>query len=418
MIAAIALFAVSIHGEPAPVTEEQADYEELPELKASEILRDTILNGPNHQVREEVSTASGANHFIIDSHFGVFEADGNEMLVRRVNEINAIAQLRDVSRTDQFKDALTKAAKSPLMAAKNIVTDPVGTIKNVPKGLGKFMKRAGETVKGLGKNKEESTTVDGSKAQSLIGFTEAKRKTAISLGVDPYSTNTVLQKELEGIAWASFAGGFSFKLATMPIGGGAGAALTVAEVSGSIEQALREKTPADLKMMNRKIFQEMGAKSADIEALLKNEAFSPTAQTALAFNLRALQGVANRGDSVRLAARKSSSEADAIFCVQTAALMGSLHKGDKPLARITLIDDFPICLAKDGTTVVALQWDYAAWTANAAVFSAKLHKFAEQPPANKQVLIAISGVISPRLRKEEEALGHQVMDRLAPGPLK
>src|SRR5437588_8302925 len=46
-------------------------YEELPELNASEILRDDILNGPYHKVREEVPTYSGANRFTIDSQFGV-----------------------------------------------------------------------------------------------------------------------------------------------------------------------------------------------------------------------------------------------------------------------------------------------------------------------------------------------------------
>jgi hypothetical protein len=104
-------------------------YEELPELKASEILRPEILNGPHHKVREEVSTYFGANHYVIDSEFGVFEAEGNEMLVRRVNEINAIAKLKEVSRTDQYKNALVTAAKAPVAAAKSIVTDPVNTVK-------------------------------------------------------------------------------------------------------------------------------------------------------------------------------------------------------------------------------------------------------------------------------------------------
>ena len=170
-------------------------FEELPVLNASEILLPEFLTGPHHKVREPVPTRFGANQFTIDSDFGVFEANGNEMLVRRINEINAIAQLRDVSRTDQFKDALAAAAKSPMAAAKNIVTDPANTIGNVPKGLMKFMSRAGESVKNVGK-KSESSAAEGSKAQQLIGFSDEKRKVAISLGVDPYSTNTVLQHEI------------------------------------------------------------------------------------------------------------------------------------------------------------------------------------------------------------------------------
>src|SRR5262245_52714016 len=97
---------------PTPATPESAnEYQTFPELKASEILRDDVLIGPHHQVREEVPTWSGANRFSIDSEFGAFEAEGNEMLLRRINEINAIAKLKEISRTDQYKAALAKSAK-------------------------------------------------------------------------------------------------------------------------------------------------------------------------------------------------------------------------------------------------------------------------------------------------------------------
>jgi hypothetical protein len=62
----------------------------------------------------------------------------------------------------------------------------------------------------------------------------------------------VLQHELDGIAWASFAGGATFSLTTVPIGGGAGAALTVTDVTSSFDEMLREKSPTDLKIINRK----------------------------------------------------------------------------------------------------------------------------------------------------------------------
>jgi hypothetical protein len=395
----------------------EAVFEELPVLNASEILRPEFLAGPHHKVREPVPTYFGANQFTIDSDFGVFEAHGNEMLIRRIKEINAIAQLKDVSRTDEYEKALIAAAKSPVAAAKNIVNDPVNTISNVPKGIMKFMSRARDSVKNIGK-KTESSAAEGSKMQQLIGFSDTKRKVAIKLGVDPYSTNTVLQHELDGIAWASFAGGATFSLATLPIGGGAGAALTVTDVSSSFDEMLREKSPADLKIINRKTLLGLGAGAKETEGLLNNSAFSPSEQTAFVLNLRALNGVANRGAFVRTAGETSSDESDAIFCAQTAALMAQIHKNDKPLARITMLGDFPICVAKDGTIIVAFQWDYAAWTAGAAAFTDDVQKLAAQPGKNKNVLVALSGQVSSRLREELEKRGFTVRDRLAPGPLK
>ena len=402
--------------QPVEVRRAEAAFEELPVLNASEILRPEFLAGPHHKVREPVPTYFGANQFTIDSDFGVFEANGNEMLVRRIDEINAIAQLTDVSRTDEYKNAVAAAAKSPVAAAKNIVNDPVNTIANVPKGIMKFMSRAGESVKNIGK-KSESNAAEGNKMQQLIGFSDAKRKVAIKLGVDPYSTNTVLQHELDGIAWASFAGGATFSLATLPIGGGAGAALTVTDVTSSFDEMLREKSPTDLKIINQKTLLGLGAGAKETERFLNNSAFSPSQQTAFVLNLRSLNGVANRGAFVRTAGETSSDESDAIFCVQTAALMSKIHK-DEPLARLAMIGDFPICVAKDGTIIVALQWDYAAWTSGAAGFSSEVQKLAAQSGKNGKVLVGLSGQVSPRLRQELENRGFVVKDRLVPGPLR
>jgi hypothetical protein len=417
---AFTLFTASLAAatEPSPtVSVTPLAYEELPELRASDILKPEFLSGPHYKVREEVPTSSGANQFTIDSDFGVFDADGNEMLVTRINEINAIARLKEVSRTDEFKNALEKAAKSPMVAAKAIAADPVHAITNVPKGLMKFMGRIGEGAKGLGE-KHQSRDPEGTQLQQVIGFSDAKRKVAISLGVDPYSTNAVLQHELDGIAWASFAGGATFTLATLPVGGAAGTALTVTEASGDFDDILKEKSPTDLRIMNRKALLDLGATEKEAAKFLDNNAFSPSAQTAFVLNLRSMKGVANRRAFVRLAGETSSSETDAIFCVQTAALMSKLNKDEIPLARIELLGEFPICVAKDETTVVALQWDYAAWTPGAAHVSDEVERFAAKSPRNKRVLVALSGQVSPRLRQELEARGQLVKDRVAPGPLK
>src|SRR5206468_1401305 len=271
--------------QPSAIPRAEVAFEELPVLNASDILQPDILTGPHHKVREEVPTYSGANHFTIDSDFGVFEADGNEMLLRRINEINAIARLKEVSRTDEFKEALRTAAKSPMAAAKAIANDPVCTITNVPKGVMKFMGRIGENAKGIGE-KHQANDPEGTQLQQVIGFSDAKRKVAISLGVDPYSTNTVLQHELDQIAWASFTGGAAFTLATLPVSGAAGTALTVTEVSGDFNDVLKEKSPTDLRIMNRKALLDLGATESEAERFLNNNAFSPSAQTAFVLNLR------------------------------------------------------------------------------------------------------------------------------------
>lgn len=391
-------------------------FEELPELQASQILKPEFLSGPNFKVRESVSTSSGANQFVIESQYGVFEADGNEMLMRRVKEVGAIGELKDVSRTDQFKDSLVAAAKGPINGAKNLVTDPANTISNVPKGFMKFMGRAGESLKNA-TTKKQGKDPQGNQAEQLIGYSKAKRKVAFKLGVDPYSTNTVLQKELDGIAWASFAGGFAFTAATLPIGGGVGMALSVTKTSNSLDSMLQEKSPSDLKVINRQALAAMGVSESDANRLLNNTSFSPTTSTAFVLNLKSLNGVANRAGFVRSAAENCFSEQDALFCVLTSALMSRIHTDEKPLARIVMLGDFPVSVAGDGSTILAMQWDYAAWTPAAAAFTARIQELAQQS-TNHAVLVALSGEASARLKQELQNRGITLHDRLSPGPLK
>src|SRR5215472_6598845 len=402
--------------EPFEVRRAEAVFEELPELKASEILKPEFLKGPHYIVRDPVPTASGMNQFTIDSDFGVFEADGNEMLLQRLKEIDAIARLGEVSRTDAFKKSLVAAAKSPLNSAKAIAKDPAQAISNVPKGVMKFLGRAKETVKNVGKGGREDDG-EGSRMKDVIGYSDKKRKIALEMGVDPYSTNTVLQKELDDVAWASWAGGFTFSVATFPISGPAGAALTVTNLNSTVSDLLHEKTPAELEQINRSTFRAMGASASDIERILDGGAFTPTQSTTFAVHLKSLKGVANRGAFVKAAAQKSTTETDALFCVHTASLMNQIHE-KMPIARIAMLHDFPVCVAKDGTIVVALQWDYAAWTSGAAAFTDDVQKLAEKSGQKAHISVDLSGEVSPRLREELEKRGIMVQDRLVPGPLK
>jgi hypothetical protein len=209
-----------------------------------------LLKGPHYAVRDPVPTASGMNQFTIDSDFGVFEADGNEMLLQRLKEIDAIARLREVSRTDEFKKSLVAAAKSPLNSAKSIARDPAQAISNVPKGIMKFLGRAKQTVQNVGKGGNDDLG-DGSRMKGAIGYSDKKRKIALQMGIDPYSTNTVLQKDLDDVAWALWAGGFAFSAATFPISGPIGAALTVTNLNSTVEELLREKSPEELEQINR-----------------------------------------------------------------------------------------------------------------------------------------------------------------------
>ena len=181
-----------------------AAYDAPPELKASEILQSSYLTNPNYRVREEVKTYLGLNHYVIDSPFGTFVAHGNQMLQERVREIHALAQLREMTNSREYADGVKAAAKVPLAVADDLLHSPVETITGVPKGVGKFLGRIGRGAKEISSGRQRNEGEDGV-VKSAAGLSSTKRKLCADLGVNPYSTNEVLQSELDRVAWVVFA---------------------------------------------------------------------------------------------------------------------------------------------------------------------------------------------------------------------
>jgi len=411
-IALLLLAPFSLLGQPdsAPT-----DTEEPPILSAKEILNPDFLAGDGFTVQDEVPTSTGRNRYLIISEYGEFEADGNIMLERRIKEVAAIRKLKEVSRTDEYKKALKAAVASPLGVAKDVVTNPVGTITGIPKGLFKFANRMGQSVKEKTEKRQRSQYED-SNAASLIGFSKAKRTVAIQLGVDPYSSNETLQRELNGIAWATFAGKMTFSLATAPIGGAAGLTLTGTGITNAFNQTLLDQAPADLRLRNLKVLLGMACDRAVADRFINNTAFSPSVQTAIVMNLETLNGVANRAAFVDLAGSEATDEGDALFFLGTSRVLTELH-AKRPISRLQQVGRIPVALGKDGRAIVAIQWDYAAWTDKAANFIGLLRAsdFGKKPSG---LTIAISGDASSLGQQKLKDANIELATRVAPGPLR
>src|SRR5204863_72542 len=84
------------------------------------------------------------------------------------------------------------------------------------KGIFKFANRTGQSIKEKTQGREKSQ-YDQARISDMSGFSNAKRGVAIELGVDPYSSNETLQRELNGITWATFAGKMTFSVARLAV---------------------------------------------------------------------------------------------------------------------------------------------------------------------------------------------------------
>ncbi len=384
-----------------------------PTLDASTILQPQYLAGANFTVQNPVPTYFGSNQYTIDSDYGVFTADGNAMLMRRVAEIQGIAALQAMSQTSEFAQAAAQAAETPLNVAQDLITNPVSTIASVPRGILGFLNQAGQAVKNVAEGNQPSP---GNVVENLSGFAQTKRDLAIKLGVDPYCNNEVFQQELNKVAWPAFLGKFAVNLGMGAISGGAGAALSGLNWTARLQDSLRDKSPTELRAMNFDLLtNSMGIAPEAANAYLNNSSISPTTQTLTVAALAQLGNIPGQGEFI-LQAANSQDEHDALAFQQSVQIMARLNN-TAPVARITHLSGLTVCQTNDGTVVVPIQWDYASWTPMAERFitTLKAADFGTRPTG---YLVALTGVVSPMAGDALTSRGIKFSEKQLPNPLK
>lgn len=390
-------------------------FESLPTLDASAILQPQYLSGPNFTVRNPVPTYSGSNQYTIDSDSGVFTADGNAMLMRRVAEIQGVAALQAMSQTTEFTQAAAQAAARPLNVAQDLITNPLPTIASVPRGILGFLNQAGQALKNVTEG-NDSGLGQGQLVENLSGFSKTKRDLAIKLGVDPYCNNQVFQNELNKVAWPAFLGKLAVGFGMGAIGGAAGATIHGLNWTATLQNSLRDKSPGELRQMNLGLLtNNMGIAPDAANTFLNNNTISPTTQTLIVAALAQLGNIPGQGEFI-LQAANSQDEHDALAFQQSVQIMAELNN-TAPIARITHLNGLTVCQTKDGTVVVPIQWDYVAWTPMTERFITALKATDFSTPATGY-LVALTGVVSPMAGEMLTARGIQFSEKQLPNPLK
>jgi hypothetical protein len=388
--------ALLVGGNPSMA---QTDFESPPTFQASQILPADILSGPNHRVDERVANDGFMNLYTIDSRFSAFTANSNTELWIRVGEIDAIAKFEEVSRSEQFAKGVGKAGQDVLASASSAIVAPVDTIKEAASGVKEIFSSASRTIRGEG----------GGGVQETIGYARAKRQYAVTFGVDPYSTNQVLQEHLSRVSQAGYVGDFGAGAALGLVSGGAGIALSAAGHLQTFSEMVRDKSPEELHEMNEEKLREMGVEPSVIELYLENAAFSPTYQTAFVAILEEMDGVADRGEFVKVAVL-AKDEDQALFRVDQARMYANYHesvgrlRGFVPITRLVAVAG----RTADGAVVVNAPADYIALTRNLADYVIDVSAGLEQVAGASGRQLWVAGGVSATARQWFEANGWTV----------
>ncbi len=354
-------------------------FETAAMFRASDILPPPLLAGAHHRVREYAPADGYLIHFTVDSDYGVYECAGISDLRRRIAEIEAIAELVEVSKSDLFAEGLRKSVEAPVSAVRNIAADPGEAIRQVPHSVGHFFSKVGSGIGNAARKAGERRESEGEATPEEIGqgvgkilrnaagFDKAKLECARQLGVDPYTDNARLQEEMEKVAWAFFAGGLPLKIGVSLASGGASRALNAAEFVG-LPETLYMLTPSELDFRDRSALKEMGVPAERIDALLANPSLIRSVRHQMVAALSEFKG-AGRLEIVDQIAL-SDSVWRAHFLNDALQLLRWRHRAD-PYRGWSVHGHLAVGITRDGVVEVPAPVDYVLWTEEVAAFAGR-----------------------------------------------
>jgi hypothetical protein len=237
--------------------------------------------------------------------------------------------------------------------------------------------------------------------QRKSGYRKARRGWAKALGVDPYTDNPALNRELFRVAVASAAGGFSLRFAGLPGVPG------LSEL-GKINDAVYDLDALDLRLRNERIFASLGFDRSFTDPLYAGKAWNARLLTDLADAVEALRGVANLHALLAWAAEATTRD-EARFQALVARDYADLHRS-RPLAHLHEGYALVSAVVAGGPVVVAAAFDHLAWTDEWAGTFAEATALLAVEEAGRPIELHLDGDATDRVRRETAAAGVSLVE--------
>src|SRR5262245_12237586 len=335
----------------------ESTWSSQPEIRpTSQVLPPELISGAGFQVGPEVTTHDFLNLYSVSSDYGSFTAQCDAMLRRLEREIAAIRGLAEIQQTDAFKDAAAAAGKGVYESGKKLVEDPAAALSALPDAATGIFNRAREQVRRSGQSRYEDNGV-----ASLLTVSSYKRDLCKQFGVDPYSTNAVLQKELDRVAWASAAGNLLLGTLSMATGSIALQVASDVRLVGQAHDLVLATPPAELSKRARETLAGMDISTPAVDAFLSNHALSPRHMAIIVASLESLGRIPGQADFLAQV-NQVDSEVDALLKEKKAELIDGYHASTAPLQRIRMIGALPMAMTQSGRAVMLLPVDRSLWT--------------------------------------------------------
>ena len=386
-------------------------YEEPPVINAADLLPASALSGPGYTVQPEVPTNGAMGQYTIVADASVFHDDAGtyyveslDMLKVRLSEIPAVAQLDNMSKTGVFAQALASSAARPVSAAANMVMHPMDTVTGLPGGVGDLFSRvsmgAGEiassATSSFGSGKAAGQA--GNATLAALGYEQVRRQLAHELHVDPYSSDPILTKKLNEVAWVMFSARMTVSAAMMAVPG------SIIITGVTFTNDLVYQTPrGDLIVLVQKKLKSFGLSPEEVAAFTSNPAIPLSLQVTAVKELEALGNIpGRRAAAVELG--NMMTEYQARFMVSSIHMLSKWSQQHSPVTRLQVVG---VLIGRDqnGGTIVPAPVDYVSWTERIA-------GFVTYPELLKQRhrVLWVTGKMTPLARQQLAANGWELRE--------
>jgi hypothetical protein len=381
-----------------------ADYETSVNKPAKDAVAPT--SGPDFKINDPVVGDGYMYKFTVTSTYGPFNVTGIGALRKLEQEIWAIGQLKNVTRSEAFLKSLKDQAGKPLVFAKDVVTKPVDTLVGIPKGVGRLFGNIATSVTSTRNPAQES------RVNEVLLLGAFKRDYATRFGVDPYSSNPVLQEELDKVGKAAAFGSWTASAAMIPISGPASSVITATSLGKSFNNVLATEPPSRIRIINEDKLKQMGISDDLAKRFLDQPFYTPRQQLILVDSLSRLGSAIGR-DAYLNASLVALDEVEANFFVNTAQILRGYHESQGPITGITMIGALTVAQTKAGPAMIPFALDYGVWTANADKLSQNLKTAYVVPGFNGSFQFWVTGSLSPKAKREMEARGFAVTEQVS-----
>jgi hypothetical protein len=372
-----------------------AHAEAEPVLPAAELVMPALLTGPGYRVEPQVQIQGYQARFVLHTDWGSLEAESAEMLAIRISEIPAMDALFTAEISGLIAESAQSAAMAPVRAVGQVVMNPVDSMIGLPVGAVRFfgerITKWGRRAKRLGDRIDDRISHEGDpyrdpegpmgatrvevegaqrswwdKPQREMGrlvrgelrYRRARVELAEKLGIDPYTSNPILNDRLDRLAWMTSTGNFATRQLVSVATVGFAETLGYAQ---DLERLVLRESPESLRDRNHERLTHYCSDEDLLERFLRHRAFSPTLQTAFTEEVVALR-LAHGCEALLETALMAGSEVEARFVLNALRLVHH-YAGDAAVGGRVLAHGATLAYrTRSGEFLLPVPVDLLSWT--------------------------------------------------------